>query len=209
VCNRLENLVGLGIGAGYQESEFEALGVPFAERNELTDEAIMAMRVAWTGESVTFTGRHFEAPGNTMLPRPARAGGPPLWIGGNSKRAIRRAVELADGWSPMPSPTRFSSRLHTPGLETLDDLRARLAYAHEHAVAVGRTDPFEVVFMPLGLDMFTNAPADPPAVVAGIELLAAAGVTYVAMTVPGETRDQMLANFARFRDDVVPAVADL
>ena len=58
----------LGIGSGYLRPEFEALGVAFDERNELTDEAISAMRAAWTGRSVTRSGRHWRAEANTMLP---------------------------------------------------------------------------------------------------------------------------------------------
>lgn len=199
----------LGIGAGYMEAEFEALAVSFDERNDLTDEAIVAMRAAWTGESVVMAGSHFRVEGNTMLPRPAQPGGPPIWIGGNSKRAIRRAVELADGWSPMPNPSKSASRRHSPALETLDHLRERLAYAHEHATTVGRTAPLEVVFMPLGLDMFSNAPLDPPAAIASISDLAAAGVTYVVMSVPGDTRDDMLANIATFRDHIGPEITSL
>ena len=54
----------LGIGAGYLEPEFAALGVDFAQRNDLTDEAITAMKAAWTGEKVERSGRTFDAPGN-------------------------------------------------------------------------------------------------------------------------------------------------
>ena len=83
----------VGIGAGYLEPEFDALGVPFAERNDRMDEALAAMEAAWSGRSVTFEGAGFRAPGNTMLPRPRQLPRPPLWVGGNSRRAIRRAVE--------------------------------------------------------------------------------------------------------------------
>jgi probable F420-dependent oxidoreductase len=199
----------LGIGAGYLEEEFAALGVPFAERNERTDEAIRAMRAAWTGESVVMEGRGFDAPGNTMLPTPAQPGGPPIWIGGNAKRAVRRAVELADGWSPMPSPAKASKRLHTPGLETLDDLGERIRELHALAAEHGRTAPVEIVFMPMGLDMFSNAAIDAEGVVASIAALAAAGVTYATITVPGETRAQMLAGFAAFRDHILPDVTSI
>ena len=199
----------LGIGAGYLEGEFAALGAPFAERNDRTDEAIAAMRAAWSGESVTMTGEHFDAAGNTMLPPPAQPGGPPIWIGGNAKRAIRRAVELADGWVPMPNPARSAARRHTPALETLDDLHARIEDAHAVVAAMGRTEPLEIVFMPLGLDMFTNAPVVPDAVVNSVRALAEVGVTYVTTSVPGETRSEVLANFEIFGDEIIPAVADL
>lgn len=199
----------LGVGAGYLEGEFAALGSPFDERNDRTDEAIRAMRAAWTGESVEMTGEHFVAAGNTMLPTPAQAGGPPIWIGGNAKRAIRRAVELADGWAPMPNPARSAARRHTPALETLDDLHARIQEAHTVSEAAGRTTPLEIVFMPLGLDMFTNAPVVPEAVIESIQALAGVGVTYVTTSVPGETRAELLANLATFRDAIIPAVSEM
>lgn len=199
----------LGIGAGYLEEEFAALGVAFEERNDLTDEAIVAMRAAWTGESVVMRGSHFDAAGNTMLPTPGRRGGPPIWIGGNARRAVRRAVDLADGWAPMPSPARASRRLHTPGIETLADLAARIEELRGMEREAGRTTPLEVVFMPEGLDMFSNAPVDPPAVLASIRALAAAGVTYATLTVPGETRAQLIANIEIFGTEILPEVARL
>ena len=199
--------VVLGIGAGYLEGEFAALGVDFAERNDLTDEAIAVMRATWTGESVTSSGRHFEAAGNTSLPRPARDGGPPIWIGGNSMRAVRRAVDLADGWAPMPSPAKAEKRLHTPALASLDDLAARIERAGAYAAEVGRAEPLEIVFMPLGLDMFTNAPVVAEPVVESIRALAEVGVTYVTTSVPGDRRDEVLANLEVFRAEILPEIA--
>ena len=199
----------VGVGAGYLASEFAALGVDFDERNDLTDEAITTMRAAWTGESVAVAGRHFEATGNTMLPRPAQPGGPPIWIGGNSKRAIRRAVELADGWMPMPSPAGSERRLKTPAITSLEEFAERLGYARDHAASVGRTEPFEVVFMPMGLDMFSNAGVQPAAVIDSIEQLAAVGVTYVTMMVPGNTRAEFKDQVAMFGDEIIPKVAHL
>jgi probable F420-dependent oxidoreductase len=190
--------VVLGIGAGYLEEEFAALGAPFEERNDRTDEAIVAMRAAWTGESVTMRGEHFDAAGNTMQPAPAQPGGPPIWIGGNSRRAMRRAIEMADGWAPMPSPAKASKRLHTPPIESFDDLAARIEESRESARSHGRTAPLEYVFMPLGLDMFTNAPVDAAKAIESIGALQAVGVTYATTTVPGDTRADMLANLATF-----------
>ena len=199
----------LGIGAGYLRSEFDALGMPFDERNDATDEAIHAMRDAWTGESVVMEGSRFDARGNTMLPTPAQAGGPPIWIGGNSRRALRRAVQLADGWSPFPNPAKSAERRRTPALETIDDLRRFVALARDEAEAAGRAAPLEIVFMPLGLDMFTNAKVDPGPVIESIQQLADAGVTYACSAVPGDTRAEMLANFEVFGSDILPAVADI
>ena len=145
-----------------------------------------------------------------MLPRAQQAGGPPIWIGGNSKRAIRRAVELGDGWMPMPSPAGSERRPQDTGaITSLEDFAERLGYARDHAASVGRTEPFEVVFMPMGLDMFSNAGVKPASVIDSIEQLAAVGVTYVTMMVPGDTRAEFLDQVSMFGDEIIPKVAHL
>jgi probable F420-dependent oxidoreductase len=199
----------VGVGAGYLEGEFDALGVDFEARNELTDEAIVTMRAAWRGDSVVGSGRGWRAGGNTLHPTPRQVPGPPIWVGGNSRRAIRRAVELGDGWMPMPSPAGSERRLHTPAIGSLDDLAARLGYARDHAAAVGRTQPLEVVFMPLGLDMFTNAGIDADGVVRSVTDLAGVGVTYLTVTLAGGTRPEFLDHLHAFADGVLTRVQDL
>ncbi len=135
----------LGAGAGYLRPEFEALGVDFERRNELCDQAIVEMRKVWSGEWEKIGAHEHKA-----LPRPARSPHPTIWGGGNSLRAIRRAVELCDGWSPFPNPAAAASRVRTPALATLDALRERLDYARAHAEKVGRADAdWDVLFAPL------------------------------------------------------------
>ena len=143
----------IGLGAGYLEAEFDALGADFTGRNDRMDEALAAMEAAWSGESVTFSGTGYRAAGNTMLPRPRQRPRPPLWIGGNSRRAIRRAVESADGWCPFPTPAKYATRTRTAPLESAADLAVALDYARGHAASVGRTEPLTVCFIPDGLSM--------------------------------------------------------
>jgi len=188
----------MGIGAGYLEPEFDAVGASFADRNDRTDEAIAAMKAAWTGESVTFEGTGFRATGNTMLPRPHRRPHPTLWIGGNSRRAIRRAVELADGWSPFPNPARLADRTRTARLETIGDLVESMDYARGYADSVGRVDPLTFVFIPEGLTMGGAATFDEDRVNASIRELEAIGVGWVTVALPGDSRDAQLAAIERF-----------
>ena len=77
-----------GLGAGYLKPEYKALGVDFDSRNDLMDEYIKAMKLAWTGEDFSFEGTGYHAVGNRMLPVPVQRPHPPLLIGGNSKRAL-------------------------------------------------------------------------------------------------------------------------
>lgn len=94
----------LGAGVGYQKSEFAALGVDFELRNDLFDEYLEVLKLAWTGEPVTYDGSHVHARGVTAQPVPAQQPHPPIWLGGNSKLTRRRVAERAQGWMPMPSP---------------------------------------------------------------------------------------------------------
>ena len=198
----------LGVGSGYHKTEFFALGVDFEERNALFDEALEVLPLAWSGEAFSYKGRHFEARNVIQLPRPTQR--PiPIWIGGNSKRAIRRAVDHADGWMPMPSPAGSEARLKTPAIASLDALKARLDYAHEYAAHAGRQTDFDVIFMPTGLDMFSKAAVDPGPVVEGIRAMAEVGVTYCSLTIPGDTRAEYLRNLDVLAEHVVPAVADV
>jgi probable F420-dependent oxidoreductase len=184
-----EGRVILGVGAGYLEGEFAAVGADFDRRNDVLDDAIRTMRAAWTGESVD---------GVLSLPRPVQQPGPPIWIGGNSIRAIRRTVELGDGWVPMPSPQRASKALRTPGLESTEALAERIVLLRKLAAEAGRDQPLDVVFMPAGLDMFNRASPDPARVRDELQSLSEVGVTWATVTLPGETRAELLAEINRF-----------
>jgi probable F420-dependent oxidoreductase len=88
----------LGVGVGWQEPEFEALGVAFGERGRRMDEAIALLRTCWREPSITYHGRYFQAHGVSMEPKPVQPGGPPIWVGGGTPAALRRTGRLGDGW---------------------------------------------------------------------------------------------------------------
>jgi probable F420-dependent oxidoreductase len=86
-----------GVASGWLEAEFRALNAPFEKRGAYTDEAIKLMRAMWSAAVPEFHGEFFDVAGMRFGPRPA-AGNIPIWVGGTSRRAVRRAVELGDGW---------------------------------------------------------------------------------------------------------------
>ena len=180
--------VTLGVAAGYLESEFAALGVPFAERNERADEAIPALRAAWSGERVEIAGKGFQAGGNLALPRPIQRPGPPIWVGGNSRRAIRRAVELGDGWLPFPAPKRLASHVRTAALTNLEELRAGIGYAREHAERTGRRAPLDVCFVPFGFELGVGDAETAARLGEVLPDYRDAGVTWLAVGVKADTR---------------------
>jgi len=115
----------LGAGAGYLKSEFFALGVDFNERNDLFEEALQVMQLHWSGQPFSFEGRHFSARNIHALPAP-RGGKVPIWMGGNSDAALRRAARYADGWMPMGAPASVAKTARTPPVTTTEQLRERL-----------------------------------------------------------------------------------
>jgi probable F420-dependent oxidoreductase len=88
----------LGAGVGWMEAEFAALGAPFHERGRRMDEGIALMRAVWSEDPVSFEARYIPAKVEDMrmLPQPVRP--IPIWIGGGSEAALRRALRLGDGW---------------------------------------------------------------------------------------------------------------
>jgi probable F420-dependent oxidoreductase len=88
-----------GVGVGWARQEFEALGVPFERRGAMADEALEIITRCWTEDVVTHAGRFFAFRDVRTAPRPVRR--PPIWVGGGSDAALRRAVRHGDAWHPI------------------------------------------------------------------------------------------------------------
>jgi probable F420-dependent oxidoreductase len=119
--------VRLGIGVGWQESEYEALGERFHDRGARMDEAIRLLRACWGDAEITFEGRHYRSVAMAMEPKPPQGRALPLWIGGNSEAAYRRVGRGGDGG--------LASRVGDAG-----EAKEALARIHHHASEAGR-DP--------------------------------------------------------------------
>ena len=125
----LDHLTGgralMGVGAGHVEAEFEALGLNFADRGRMTDEAIDAVRVAVgaAGGFCEFSGEFYDFKDVGVGPAAAQDA-IPIWIGGSTRPALRRVVERGDGWIPQGTPREAMA-------EQIDYMRA-------HADVVGR-----------------------------------------------------------------------
>jgi probable F420-dependent oxidoreductase len=87
-----------GIGVGWMREEFEAIGVPPDERGARTDEHLRVLRTLWTEDPASFRGRFTSFDGVVLATRPRTEGGPPIWVGGNSDPALRRALRFGEGW---------------------------------------------------------------------------------------------------------------
>jgi probable F420-dependent oxidoreductase len=129
-----------GVASGWLEAEFRALGAPFERRGDYTDEAIRLIRACWANDVPEFHGSIFNLSGMKFGPRPA-AGTIPVWVGGTSRRAIRRAIEHGDGWHG----TRMNPELVAKRVGWLREIAGRVGrsldgFAISHRVYVGFAD---------------------------------------------------------------------
>jgi probable F420-dependent oxidoreductase len=164
--------VRLGVGVGWQESEYEALGEPFRTRGSRMDEAIRLLRAYWTDPEVSFESAHYPTVSMAMEPKPPQGARLPIWIGGLSEAAFRRVGRLGDGW--------LASRVTDAA-----GARAAIEAIHRHAESAGR-DPGAI-----GLQSMVAPPprdaagktfyADHDAVVARVAALKAMGFGWVAL----------------------------
>jgi probable F420-dependent oxidoreductase len=103
--------VVLGVGVGWAKEEFEATGADFSDRGKRTDEAIAAMQALWNQDVSSFAGTFNRFADAYCYPKPARPGGVPVLIGGESKAAMRRVAQLGDGWLPYNLPVGQAANL--------------------------------------------------------------------------------------------------
>jgi probable F420-dependent oxidoreductase len=164
--------VRLGVGVGWQESEYHALGEPFGTRGARMDEAIRLLRAYWTDVEVSFSSAYYPTISMAMEPKPPQGGRLPIWVGGNSEAAYRRVGRLGDGWLASRVTDAASAR------EAIEAI-------HRHAEAAGR-DPGSI-----GLQSMVAPPprdtagktfyAEHDAVVARVAQLKAMGFGWVAL----------------------------
>jgi probable F420-dependent oxidoreductase len=100
----------LGIGAGWNAEEMENHGVPFKKRWRVVGERVKAMRRIWTQDAAEFHGDFVNCDPIWCWPKPARAGGPPVWLGSLSMKALERVVEYCDGWYPVGAESEALAR---------------------------------------------------------------------------------------------------
>jgi len=198
----------LGAGVGWLREEFEALRTaPFEARGAVTDDYLRLMRAAWTTDPVTFVGRHYAVRDVHVLPKPRQPGGIPIWVGGHTDAALRRAGTLGDGWHPIG--------LRPPAKLLPDEYADSVKQVHAWAQRAGR-DPASIALTfraPMEVrPKSAKAPAGdrPPLqgtaaeVAADLRAYRAVGVTHVVFDATRPDLKFVLANLQRFVEDVRP-----
>ena len=118
-----------GVGVGWLEKEFETLGVPYDQRGPMSDEFLEIFRLLWTAKDPEYHGKFYEIEGIQFEPKPVQVPHIPIWVGGHTRRALRRTAKYGDCW-------------HTTR-QTPDFVARNLPYLREHTERAGR-DPASV-----------------------------------------------------------------
>ncbi len=167
----------LGVGVGWLREEFDAIGVDFDARGAITDEYMQALRELWTADEATFEGTWTSFDKAKMYPKPARAGGVPLHVGGHSKAAARRAGRFGDGFFPAKG--------------SIEDLAALFEVARGAATDAGRD--------PAGIEMTCGGAMD----VDGVKRYADIGADRLVIPAFGRDAESFKAMLGGFGENVI------
>lgn len=215
-------IFGVGVGGEFAK-EFEACGVPVAERGARLDESLAVMRKLWSGKPASHDGRFFKFEGVTMQPPPRQAGGPPIWCGGRSDAALRRIGRTTDGWmSYVITPEMFrqglekiaaaaagAGRVFERGFGTAHLLFTRIDDSYDKALdaaTVALSQRYGMDFRKAAERYCALGP--PQRVVESIVRFHDAGVRHVILDFVGpyEERDRQIERFA---SEALPLLAGL
>jgi len=198
----------VGCGAGWLKEEFDAIGAPpFAERGAVTDEYLSAMKELWTAEAPRFDGRYVSFKDVVFEPKPVQKPHPPLWIGGESGPALRRAARLGDGWYPIGANPQHPVDTMARYRAAVDRLRAltRDAGRDPNSVALAYRCPWygdarQARTAEGERRLFSGSAAE---VIDDLNAFRDLGAECVVIGLAGPTADATLANMRRFCDDVM------
>lgn len=192
-----------GIGVGWIKDEFDALGVPYTERGPLTDECIEVLKVLWTEEEPSFKGRYYRFSGIKFLPRPVQKPHPPIWVGGNSRMAIERAVNAGNGW-------------HSVGL-TPKEIKEGVEYINELLSGKGKEASDFVISLRKNLQIkgISEKKTDrreilrgtPDKISEGIERYKESGVSHLVFQVLSGTLEGIVETMELFSRKIRPAIS--
>jgi probable F420-dependent oxidoreductase len=195
--------VRLGVGAGWIPEEYETFGIEFANRGKVLDEHLACMRALWTEAEPRFEGEYYQIGNIGFEPKPVQAR-LPLWIGGNSRPARARAVNLGDGWHVIDVPI--------PELEQgIQDLKARCRAAGRDPKNVTISMRAQVLVMPHSpsdKERFAPLVGTQEEIVRDLKRMQKIGVDHVALWPAGQdhTLDSYLDRLDFFATALIPDV---
>ena len=190
-----------GVGSGWMREEFDALGLNFARRGDETDEWVRIFKACWLESEPEYHGQLYAFSKVKFEPKPVQKPHPPIWVGGNSRRAMRRAVELGDAWHP--------------GWSRPDQLAAQRRELEAMAAKAGR-DPATIDLTLLRPVQILDRPAEglrraligtPEQVAEDIRSYETVGVSHLVLGFRTTNGQEMLQQVERFAAEVRPQLA--
>lgn len=198
----------VGVGAGWMEEEFAVLGAhPNAERGAVTDEYIRLFKTLWTEDQPTFRGKYCQVPEIGFLPKPVQKPHPPIWVGGHTGPALRRAAALGDAWLPLGT---FPPVIFRP-----EELRPKIDRLRELTREAGRPDGSVKVCLGafVSFDEATGSErlpmkGHPEQIAEDVRQYQALGINdFILYIARGREPGVAMAGMERFARDVMPLVA--
>ena len=202
----------VGCGVGWMREEFEAIGAPsYDARGSVGDEYIRAFKELWTSDNPAFEGKYCRFANVAFAPKPVQKPHPPIWIGGESPAALRRAGRLANAWYPIGSNQRFP-------VGTLAQFAEYAARVKRYATEAGR-DPSSLDFaysanwhndqqaQTLSGGQRRPLTGTPQQIADDIKRYEELGVRHMMVNLQGETQAQTLERMQRFADRIMPLTA--
>jgi probable F420-dependent oxidoreductase len=197
----------LAVGVGYLKREFAALGVTYDERADLFEEALEVIRAIWTGDDISYEGKHFSARGITAHPLPASRPHPPIWIGGNTAAARQRVAQHGDGWCPFAAPAGLARTAGTAVIDSTEALAAGIDDLRRRCEAAGKDwSAVDVTFGNLDGGSPASDDFNADAYLNGMEKLAALGVSWLQVGLAGDSLAHTLESIDRFRSLVIGVI---
>ena len=201
----------LGCGVGWMSEEFKALGAPpFEERGTVGSEYIRALKELWTSDAPEFAGKYCSFSNITFAPKPTQKPHPPIWVGGESDPALKRAALLGDGWYPIGNNARFP--LRSPG-----QISRAVERLHQYAEA-GNRDPaaIDLAFSASWYDERTKQTApeggrlsftgNPEQIAEDITAFAEVGIRHLMLNLQTPTLQETQERMRYFANEVTPLV---
>ncbi len=214
-------IFGLGVGGEF-ESDFSVAGVPIVERGSRLSESIEVMRKLWSGQRVSHSGRHFQFENIQMEPAPCQLSGPPIWLGGRSDPALRRAARMADGWmSYVVTPDTYRESLDKIQVEYDRSGRSIEQFVSAHLLFARLDKDYETALnaavksLSVRYNMDFRRAAERYCALGTAEQIAQslqkfyeAGARYIILDLIGPYEER-LDHLAAFADEVLPLIGEM
>ena len=196
----------LGAGVGWMEEEFQAMGLDtYKDRGAVTDEYLQVYKELWTKEDASFDGKYYQISDTGFEPKPVQKPHPPVWIGGHSGPAVRRAAKYGDGWMPIG--------LRPPAILEPEELAGKIARLRKLTVEAGRAEDAVALTFSTGV-VFNDAAGssrawmqgNPDQIASDLRQYQDLGVSNFIVNFQGGTVPELQENMERFSREVITLI---